>query len=123
MFLRLAVLAAAFGHPACSLIQLDGGPYIPSSGFQTIEEARLELFAVLAESNSFTIASNVWRDALFETRQWRADGSHHARLAERQVELDSLFVDLKRRHDTHIGKLYQWRKAFEGKSTGCKSFG
>jgi hypothetical protein len=123
MFLRLAVLAAAFGHPACALMQLDSTQYISSSGFRTIEQARLQLFAVLGESNSFTIASNVWRDALFATRQWCADGSHHARLAERKAELDSLFADLRRRHDKHIVKLHQWRRAFECKSTCSKSLG
>lgn len=123
MFLRLGVLAAAFGHPACALLQLETLSSTLNTGFRTIAEARLGLFNVLAESNSFTLASNVWRNTLFEVRQWRSDGSHHARLAEKQSELDSLFADLQKRHDEHAEQLCRWREAFECKCINSKPGG
>ena len=115
MFLRLGVLAAIFGQQSGALMKLNNNPSVCSGSFQTTAEARLELFTILAHSNAFTLASNVWRDALFDARQWRDDGSHHLRFAERRHELDSLFADLKRRHDEHSAKLTRWREAFERK--------
>jgi hypothetical protein len=120
MFLRLGVLAATFGQPSGALMKLDISPSVCGSNFQSIADARLELFSILAESNAFTLASNVWRDALFDARQWRNDGSHWSRFAERQPELDSLFADLKSCHDEHSDRLARWREAFERKSTHAK---
>jgi hypothetical protein len=122
MFLRLGVLAATFGQASGAFMKLNNTPSVCSSSFQTIAEARLELFSILAESNSFTLASNVWRDALFDARQWRDDGSHYSRFAKRRPELYSLFADLKRRHDEHSDRLTRWREAFERKCTHAKFY-
>lgn len=113
MFVRFGVLAATFGHRAGALLQLNAQPLIDHKTFANLAEARIELFALVAESNDFTLASNVWRDALFEARQWQDDGSHHSRFAERKNELDVLFADLENRYDEHFAKLLTWRKDFE----------
>lgn len=117
MFLRVGVQAATFGQRVGTLLKSNGIPSFPSFCFEDVAEAREELFTIVFESNSFTLDSNVWREAVFETRQWREDDSHHARFAQRASEIDSLFTDLKKRNDEHTEKLIRWRQAFERKST------
>lgn len=113
--MRLGVLAASFGQQASTLLKLDNRLRVFEGGFHDLAEARLELFTLLAESNAFTLASNTWRDALFESTQWREDRSHHFRVAERSGEIASLFADLQGSCAMHMEKLSGWRQAFERK--------
>ena len=115
MFMRLGVLAASFAQPASALLKLDNSLCVFKSVFRDLAEARLELFTLLAESNAFTLDSNTWRNAIFDSTQWREDGSHHLRKAARIDEIASLFADLQARCAEHMEKLSVWRQMFERK--------
>jgi hypothetical protein len=68
MYTRLGVLLCTFGY--ISKLKLsDNGSRQLEGCFQNMAQARNELFALLAQSNTLRLATNEWRGRLFEAER------------------------------------------------------